>query len=459
MKISGLIAFAAALLPLSFAASAQYRTGGYDALYDSETVSMLKEHVSYLASAQLEGRKAGSEGEKMAATYVYDALSSYGVEMLSPRTGAEFGLLSESGDTLVSRNVVGFIPGYDQQMKDHFIVVGARLDNLGMSSLTIDGERVNRIACGANGNASGLAMMIELARMVQTNSLLFRKSVVFVAFGASCESFAGSWYFADRDFKDNMDVMVNLDMLGLGSNGFYAFTCSNQDLNALVASMKNDLQPVLPEIVAAEPYPSDHRSFYAKEIPSVFFTTGRYHEHNTSNDTPSILEYEEMERELEYIFNFVTKLASSQDAIQFHPGQAQRKGPSYEDVIPYYDCDQRPMFLNSPNPGQFLSKWVYQYLKYPPQAVKDGIQGTVQVSFIIDKTGKVTDVTVSRGVDPLLDEEAVRVVSASPKWRPARHRGEKVRSAMTIGVEFRLRHKSEKSRFGINDYAIPTKQR
>ena len=108
------------------------------------------------------------------------------------------------------------------------------------------------------------------------------------------------------------------------------------------------------------------------------------------------------------------------------------------------------MFLNSTDPRQFLERWVYQYLKYPQKAVEEGIQGRVMVDFIIDKEGNVTDVKVVRSVDPLLDDEAVRVVSASPKWRPGRVNGAKVRTSMTIPVEFILEKKSGGSRFGIN---------
>lgn len=452
--VRGFVASVLALLPLL--AGAQFRTGGsYSSLYDSETVTALKEHVSIIAGAQMEGRKAGSGEEKAAAEYVWDRLSAYGVEMLTPRSGDEFGLSREGGDTLVSRNVFGFVQGYDKSLSDKFIVVGARLDNLGSRQMTVDGEKVTSIYYGANGDASGLAILLELARMVSTNSLMFRRSVVFVAFGASGESFAGSWYFVDRTFKDKIDLMVNLDMLGTGDKGFSAYTSSNNDVNALVESLKGELQPVHPQLTTTESYPSDHRSFYAKEIPSVFFTTGRYSEHNTPKDTPSILDYESMERELEYLYNFTVK-ASTGKAPAFRqeevkPQKTVRDGKT---VLSYFDCDVKPTFLGSSNPGVFLTKWVYQYLKYPGKAIEEGIQGTVQVNFVVDEKGNVTDVTVVRGVHPLLDEEAVKVVAASPKWKPARLHGNKVASAITIGVEFRLRKKGEGRSFGINGYKL-----
>lgn len=433
---------------------AQFRTdGGYEGLYDSETAAAMRRHVSSIASEENRGRKAGSEGEKNAAVYLYRALKNYGVEMLCPEDGDEFGIAMASGDTLTSRNIVGFVQGYDARLRNRYVVVGARVDNLGTNTLSVDGTEEEQIYYGANGNASGMAMMIELARMVSTNSILFRRSVIFIGLGASSETFAGAWYFLNRSFSDSdaVDVMINLDMLGTGDEGFYAYTASNADLNAVIDAMSSELQPVHPELVSYEPYPSDHRAFYSAEIPSVYFTSGRYPQHNTPKDTYGIVDYGMMERELEYIYNFTLKVANTDEEIAFRPEEKQKvKAPVKEDVIPYYECDYRPAFLNSTDPGQFLTKWVYPYLKYPAQAVREGIQGTVQVSFVIDKDGKVTDVEVVKSVDPLLDEEAVKVVSASPKWRPARVNGQKVSCSMTVPVEFRLEKKSKGGGFGIN---------
>lgn len=451
MALNRLITAVSALL-LVVAASAQYRDKGvYADLYDSETVASLKSHVRELSAAHLEGRKAGSEGEKLAAEYVTDVLKSYGVDVLSPDEGEIFGIRTEDGDTLTSRNVIGYVQGYDKKLRDRYVVVGARLDNMGTMTMTVDGNPVEKIYYGANGNASGLSIMLELARMVQTNSIMFRRSVLFVAFGASLETFAGSWYFLNRSFADagSIDAMINLDMLGTGNEGFYAYTSSNADMNAILRTLSDELQPILPEITAEEVYPSDHRAFYAKEIPSVHFTTGRYREHNTDRDTQSIIDYENMERELEYIYNFTRALADKEQGFAFRPSDVPARNRSYDDVVAYHDCDIRPMFLNSADPRQFLEKWVYQYLKYPEKALQEGVQGRVMVDFIVEKDGKVTDVRVVKGVSPELDAEAIKVVSASPKWKPGRLAGEKVRVSMTIPVEFRLEKKGGRSGFGI----------
>ena len=441
----------AAALSAAFAAGAQIRGGVYSDLYDSENAAALKGHVRELSSAMLEGRKAGSEGERMAAGYVREQLEAYGVDVLSPEGGEKFGISKDGADTLTSCNVLGYVQGYDKALRDRYIVVGARLDNMGTQTMTIDGRPYEKIFYGANGNASGLAMMLELARMVQTNSMLFRRSVLFVGFGASSETYAGAWYFLNRSFSDagNIDAMINLDMLGTGYSGFYAYTSSNADMNALIRTLAGELQPIKPEIVSTEPYPSDHRAFYAEEIPSVMFTTGKYPEHDTEKDTQSIIDYENMERELEYIYNFTLALSNQSDAPLFHPDRVKGKGGRTEGVTSYYDCDQLPTFLGSSDPRKFLEEWVYQYLRYPAEAVRDGVQGRVMVEFVINKDGKVSDVKVVKGVSEELDAEAMKVVAASPKWKPGKVSGEKVRCSMTIPIEFRLEKKGGKPSFGI----------
>ena len=434
----------ALLLSAPLILEAQYRSASYAELDDSEVIASLKNHISFLSSAALEGRAAGSEGETEAAQYLKRTLTEYGVDILSGADGEIFGMKRESGDTLVSRNVTGFIQGYDTSLKDRYIVIGARLDNIGTREVTVDGQTRTKIYYGANGNASGLAMLMELARMLQTNSVLLKRSVLLIGFGASLENNAGSWYFLNRSFKsaDKIDFMINLDILGEGDSGFYAFTSSNPDVNEMVNEVNASLQPIVPEIVTREPLPSDHRSFYAAEIPSVFFTTGVYPEYGSDRDTESIIQYESMERELEYLYSFSVNAANGRAPL-FDPSQALKKksASSSTDTVDYYDCDYKPTFMGSSDVSRFMQQWVYAYLKYPDYAVENGIQGRVLVDFIIDERGKMTDVSVRKGVHSSLDEEAVRVISASPDWKPGRLKGKKVKTAMSVYVEFKLTKK------------------
>lgn len=431
----------AALLALFVPVLAFGQFRGYEELYDSETVRSLKEQVEYLSSAALEGRGAGTEGEAEAAVYVARTLASYGIDLITPEEGDPFGIKGENGDTLTSRNVAGVISGYDKSLKDSYIVIGARLDNLGTTFFNVDGEKVRRTYYGANGNASGLATMLHLASRLSANRALLKRSVIFVAFGASEITNAGSWYFLNRSFKhtESIDAMINLDMLGSGSRGFYAYTSSNPDMNNRLAALASTLQPVQPEVVGIEPVRSDHRTFYGFGIPSVFFTTGMYPEYNTENDTAHTLDYDWMERQLEYLYNFTISLANG--ARPEFEASATAKKADAPHTYAFADCDVTPQFLGSPDPGMFLKKWVYTYLKYPQECIEDGIQGKVLVDFVIDEKGKVREVKVRKGVHPLLDAEAKKVVESSPDWKPARKQGKKVRCGMSVYVEFRLKKK------------------
>ena len=438
---------ALALILVGATALAQYRVSPED-LNDSETVRAFKEHVGALSSASMEGRKAGSEGEAEAAKYLEEKLKEYGIDILT--SGNTFSIAG--ADTLSSRNVLGFLQGWDKSLNDRYIVVGARLDNLGMDYVTIDGEKVRRIYYGANGNASGLAMMLELARKLSYSRSLVRRSVLFVGFGASAQTFAGAWYFLNRSFGDvdNIDAMVNLDMLGTGADNLQLFTSGNADLNSIADGLQGELLPARAALVPQAPYPGDYMAFYDKEIPSALFTTGRYQEHGTSRDSFDIIDFEGMEKELEYIYSYTSSLCNGPRPL-FRNDSAAKAAPQ-PGVMAYSDVDVKPMFLNSPDPRTFMEKWVYQYLKYPQYAVENGIHGRVLVDFVIDETGKVTDVRVSRGIHTSLDDEAVRVISASPKWRPGRHQGKKVRVALTVAVDFKLQ--KDKGKFGINGRTI-----
>jgi TonB family protein len=203
-----------------------------------------------------------------------------------------------------------------------------------------------------------------------------------------------------------------------------------------VNNLANTLQPLHPKIIAAEPAISDHRSFYAKQIPSIQFISGPIPKAGAISEN---IEFDYLERETEYLYNFAVALANG-PAPSFSPTDIERPERATE-VVSWSDCDVKPAFMNNPNPSVFLERWVYVYLKYPQYAIDNGIQGKVLVDFVIDEKGKVKDVKVLKGVHPSLDDEAVKVVSASPDWKPARVRGKKVPCAISLYVEFRLKKK------------------
>ena len=85
-----------------------------------------------------------------------------------------------------------------------------------------------------------------------------------------------------------------------------------------------------------------------------------------------------------------------------------------------------------------LMKYLQKNLRYPQICKEQGVQGRVFVQFVVNTDSTITDVNVIKSVNPHLDEEAVRVVKAMPKWNPGKQRGELVRVRFTLPVTFRL---------------------
>ena len=84
-------------------------------------------------------------------------------------------------------------------------------------------------------------------------------------------------------------------------------------------------------------------------------------------------------------------------------------------------------------------EWVQKKVVYPPEAIKNGIFGKVMVQFAVDSKGKLDDIKVLRGVDPILDNAALQALQTSPDWVPAKKDGKDVKQQFVIPVYFTLK--------------------
>ena len=116
-----------------------------------------------------------------------------------------------------------------------------------------------------------------------------------------------------------------------------------------------------------------------------------------------------------------------------------------EEAIPFQLVEEKPSFMGG-DANEF-SKWVNQRLVYPEIAKENGVQGRVTLQFTVESDGRVTNVKVLRGVDSSLDQEAVRVVSSSPRWTPGKQRDRAVRVTYTFPVIFQLRLRLKRGDF------------
>lgn len=399
----------------------------------------LKKEVAFLTSDALKGRGVGSEGEKAAATHVYEFMQNIGAMMLSPVDGDDFLIANPAtGDTLHSRNIVGIIPGYDSKFAGEFILLGTQLDGPGFESLTVNGVHQERVLPGAYSNASGTAVLMQVAKMIAENKFMFRRPVLIAFFGSGNFSQAGSWYFLNRSFadKDKIKFMVDVNCLGRdsGPNTFQAFI-GLPDKHILKDIFTVEQLPfsLSVKIAEQEPLPADYRNFHSEDIPFTLFTTGDSPVRGTIHDTPQVLDYVQMAQAVEFIYSYALTLASK-DSFE---KQETEDSDSYDRIYSQLEVDKRASFFKG-DERTFLKDWVYKYVKYPERAIAAHTEGTVISEFVVDKDGKVKEVKITSGLSDEIDAEVLKVIKASPKWNPAQIGGKKVPVKISIAVEFKL---------------------
>lgn len=117
----------------------------------------------------------------------------------------------------------------------------------------------------------------------------------------------------------------------------------------------------------------------------------------------------------------------------FDPSQWKEPEPEPITTERFIIVENMPEFNGS------LNKYLSENVKYPKKAKKMGLQGKVHVQFVVSKKGEIKEVKILRGVNKWLDEEALRVVSAMPNWKPGKQRGKAVEVIYNLPINFRLK--------------------
>jgi protein TonB len=129
---------------------------------------------------------------------------------------------------------------------------------------------------------------------------------------------------------------------------------------------------------------------------------------------------------------FLSLTLSAQQTPPLNPPAESSPNPIYMAM----DVDKAPAF---PGGQEAQNQFMVKNIKYPAEARNRGIQGVVVISFIVEKDGKITNITVLRNPGGGTAEEAQRLVSAMPNWEPGLKNGQPVRVRMQLPVTFRLR--------------------
>ncbi len=248
----------------------------------------LTDHVEVLADPDLEGRAVGSEGLRKAADYVIEQFKAAG---LSP-SGDE-GTFRQSFETegptgsVQAANLLAFLPGTEAKYQGQVVVLSAHLDHLGRGWPDVHGGDEGEIHPGADDNASGVAVLLELAReFAQSPS---PRTIAFVVFSAEESGKKGSEFFVENltDLqKESIRGVVNLDSVGrLDDRKVTVFGVGTSREWPHIFRGIGFVTGIVPEMVPGQTEGSDQQSFIDAGIPAVQIFGGVHADYHRPEDT------------------------------------------------------------------------------------------------------------------------------------------------------------------------------
>jgi aminopeptidase YwaD len=251
----------------------------------------IRRDIEYLASPALSGRLTGTAGNDSAAAYIarrYAALKLGGnLQRFIARPPAH----NAASPSWPTQNVFAILPGRDPALRGQYVVVGAHFDHLGTASdNALDPSVKGAVRVGADDNASGTAAVLELARLFAADPP--RRSIVFANFSGEEEGLLGSAYFVDHSPVplDSVGAMVNFDMVGrLRNDRLIVFGVTTATELPRILDSANATNPLRVAALGDGFGPSDHSSFYAKNIPVLHFFTDSHEQYHRATDVPATI--------------------------------------------------------------------------------------------------------------------------------------------------------------------------
>ncbi|BBM81847.1 M20/M25/M40 family metallo-hydrolase [Candidatus Uabimicrobium amorphum] len=251
----------------------------------------LRKHVSFLTSPQMKGRGLGTPELDKVGEYIANSMKSFG---LRPGNGNSY---YQSFTTQVKNpqrqvkihNVMGMIPGTDPQLKNEPVILCAHYDHLGLGWPDVKKGNEGKIHFGADDNASGVAVMLEMAKLFVRKPGL--RPLIFIAFSGEEAGRLGSKYYVSQ-LKSKPFTVINIDSvgrldgrallaLGTGCTREWPFICFG------CGAVTNVKITSVPESEDS----SDHSSFVAKGIPAIQLFSGPHAEYHSPKDTMDRLDF------------------------------------------------------------------------------------------------------------------------------------------------------------------------
>ncbi len=323
--------FVRCLLALAWVATSVYADDLPNEWEGSIKPEHVRPHVEFLASPQLAGR-SGANSNK-AADYLIQQFRKSKLRPLFPDKDFEQPIPTSAeereenanpanggGDAdpplktprIIGRNVGAFLEGSDPELRDELIVIGAHFDHLGV--------RKGAVYRGADDNASGTSMMLEVARQLATAKRRPKRSIVFVGFDLEEQMLWGSrWFVAHPPFElSRVKLFITADMIGRSLGDLplpIVFVMGSEHAPRLKTLLDDVGTPRGLEVarlgVDLIGVRSDYGPFWGEKIPFLFFSTGEHPDYHTPRDVPEKLDFDKIARVSSLVLKVVEGAANS----------------------------------------------------------------------------------------------------------------------------------------------------
>jgi len=291
----------------------------------------MEKDVQKLADDAMQGRVPGSEGHEASAEYIAEQFREAGLEPAGDEGSyfQSFNITGENGEEITVRNVLGVIPGTNADREEESVVLSAHYDHLGMGWPDAKADNKGKIYNGADDNASGVAVMLELARNLG-KSMEPTRSVVFAAFTAEEAGLLGA-----RNYVKNMQrypvgkVMgnLNIDTVGrLGDNKLLVLGSTSAREWKFIFMGASFVTGVQTEMPTQDIDSSDQIAFIEAGVPAVQFFAGASPDYHKPTDTADKLDFNGLVKVASIVREGIEYLAKRPEPMEFKGSTAKPAG-------------------------------------------------------------------------------------------------------------------------------------
>lgn len=330
------------------------------------------ETTRYLSDREQEGRGLGSPGLDRAAEFIAQRFREAGLEPLGDSPGSYFQTWNDTGGesrtNITVKNVIGYIPGKKQEFSGQSVIVGAHYDHLGLGWPDAKEGNKGKIHPGADDNASGVAVLVELAQVLGP-AFAPDRSILFIAFTGEEAGRKGSHYYVKASSEGKYPVekaigMVNIDTVGrLGEKKLLILGGDSAREWVHIFRGAGYVSGVEIEMVQEDLDSSDQTSFQRAGVPAVQLFTGAHADYHRPADTADkidahgLIKVASAAREvIEYLAKRESRLSATIEPGSMAPEKDREKRKVSLGIVPDFSYRGKGIRLSDTVPGSPAEK-------------------------------------------------------------------------------------------------------